>query len=446
MNVIYCRISQDRTGEQRGVDRQLKDCKALAKKLGLEVDHIYIDNDISATNGKVRPEFEAMLKARPTAIITWAQDRLLRLSSDLEKVIKLDVPVHMVTAGNLDLATPAGRAVGRTLAAWSTFEGEQKAVRMKAANVQRAEAGVWQFSNRPYGYERILGTRRVAIVESEAEIVREGYQRYLAGESYYTLANNWNDRGVPTPTGAAWSMARVRAMLRNPAYVGERHYKGEHVGTGDWEPLIDRETWNSYIQMRSRRKRAGDWSTATKHLLSGIVYCGVCGGRMTARPDHGTMTLACTTSWCTSRKMADVEALVVAVALARLQDPMIVKRLRDDPDTAPLEAELKTLRARRDDIADLVADGLLDRAKARDKAQELTDKIDGVSRRLDAMRAESPLTDLALAESVPDKWEAMPLVAQRQVIQALGLDVRIDKAPRGTKGFKPEFVRFEWVA
>lgn len=438
MTVIYCRISQDRTGDQAGVDRQLRECRELADRLGVDVDDVYTDNDISATSGRTRPQFEAMLATRPDGIITWHQDRLLRLTSDLERVIALDVPVHTVTAGTLDLTTPAGRAVARTVAAWSTYEGEQKATRQRAANVQRAAAGVYHFSRRPYGYERLGGA--VAIVEHEAEIVREGFRRYLDGESYYAIANDWNERGVATFTGQ-WSMARVRAMLRNPAYVGERWYKGEHVGEGDWEPIIDRTTWDAYLRMRGRRKRAGDWSTRTRYLLSGLIRCGVCGERMLARPDRGVMKYACATNWCTSRRASDVDAHVESVVLGLLQDPKVLARLRTAPDTAPLEGELATLRGRRDDLASLLADGLLTRAAVVDQSTALTARIDALARRLDAMRSDSPLTDLALAESVPARWDALSLPAKRRVIQEMHLDVRVDKTTPGRRPYDPAHVR-----
>ncbi|CAO1650563.1 recombinase family protein [Salinibacterium sp. NYA9b] len=438
-SVIYCRISQDRDGDSLGVERQEAECRALAERLGHEIDHVYVDNDISATNGKVRPEFEAMLNARPESIIAWHQDRLLRLTSDLEKVISLNVPVYTVTAGTLDLSTPAGRAVARTVAAWSTYEGEQKAVRQKSANVQRAAAGVWQFSRRPYGYERVNG--EVVIVPDEAEIVREGYRRYLDGETYYALAKDWTEREVP----GSWSMARVRSMLRNPAYAGERHYKGEYAGEGNWEPVIDKATWSAYVRMRSRRKRAGDWSTATKHLLSGIAKCGVCGNNLTARADRSYMSLACTANWCTSRKMEHVEDFVVEVLLARLADPQVVAGLSTTPDSAPLEEELTTLRERRDDLAALLADGLLSRDVVREKAEDMTHRIKVLEARLDFMRTASPLTDLVLAESVPARWEALPLPMKRRVLSEL-MVVTVNRAPSGRHAFDPSTVNIEWVS
>jgi DNA invertase Pin-like site-specific DNA recombinase len=430
--VIYLRISQDRTGQQLGIDRQERDCRALAKSLGLEVTKVYRDNDISATSGKVRPAFEAMLKARPETIVAWHQDRLLRLTSDLEKVIDAEVPVHFVTAGSLDLSTPAGRAVARTVAAWSQYEGEQKALRQQAANLQRAEAGNWHFSRRPYGYRRV--DRRVEIVEAEAEIVREVFRRYVAGESVYAIAADLKAREIPT-FGGEWSDKRIAQLLRNERYAGIVSYRGERLDVApSWEPLIDERTWSDYLATRTGRTRAGSWSTSTKHLLSGLLRCAVCGGdqRMLARPDRGRQVYACHECW-TTIPAAEVEPVVEGVVLGRLADPKVVRALRSTPDTAPLQAEIATLRKRREDVTDLLAEGLLDRRKARQQATDLTARIEASTARLAAVRRESPLTDLALARSIPSRWAKLGILDRRRVIDELGLRVSILKGRPGRK-------------
>lgn len=81
---IYCRISLDATGEELGVTRQLEDCKALASSLGWEVLEVYVDNDISASSGKIRPQYRAMLSAIKAgeiqAVIAWHPVRLDHLT------------------------------------------------------------------------------------------------------------------------------------------------------------------------------------------------------------------------------------------------------------------------------------------------------------------------------------------------------------------------------
>ena len=115
------------------------------------------------------------------------------------------------------------------------------------------------------------------------------------------------------------------------------------------------------------------------------------------------------------------------LVLGRLADKRIVAALRHVPDTEPIQREIATLRKRRDDITDLLADGILDRRKAHTQATALTEKIDALSGRLAAMRRESPLTDLGLARSIPTRWKKLGVLDRRRVIEELGLRVTIEK-------------------
>lgn len=54
--VIYVRVSEDKSGEELGVDRQLGDCRALAERRGWQVIDVFADNDTSAAAGKKRPQ------------------------------------------------------------------------------------------------------------------------------------------------------------------------------------------------------------------------------------------------------------------------------------------------------------------------------------------------------------------------------------------------------
>src|SRR2546428_3359847 len=88
---VYVRISKDSTGERAGVERQEKECRALAKSKGWAVAAVYEDNDISAWSGKKRPEYERMLadirKGKIKAIVAWHLDRLTRSPKELESFL-----------------------------------------------------------------------------------------------------------------------------------------------------------------------------------------------------------------------------------------------------------------------------------------------------------------------------------------------------------------------
>ena len=467
--VIYVRMSQDRSGEELGVERHEKDCRKLAKKLNLNVDYVYSDNDQSATTGKRRPGFEAMLEAKPKSIVAWHQDRLLRLTKDLERVIDVGVPVYFVTSAEngLDLSTPAGRAVARTVAAWSQYEGEQKRLRQLSKNAQLAEHGHWQFSLRPFGYERVRG--KIAQVPAEAAVIREGYERVLKGVSYRQLAIDWNRRNIKPLLVDQWVGGRVQRLLENSHYGGIPSYKGEEVDLDDgkkiqWEPILTARQWKDFRELKLNRKRKRSWAATPKHLMSGLLDCGVCGGQMfshaqdvTTRTsslnakgnvirepvlrEDGTRvkrtTYVCVEKHCTSIRGEYVDLLVRSVVLKKLADERVVKAIRPSDEALPFQDEIADLQRRRDDLTELVGEGLIDKVTAREKLADLNERLRRAQAKLSAMRAESPLSDIRLAESVPERWDALPVLERRRIIADLGLRLTINSAGKGARGIDP---------
>jgi len=102
----------------------------------------HTDNDLSAYSGKPRPGYRALLDdieaSRVDAVLIWHTDRLHRSPRELEEYVELcerrKITTQTVQAGELDLATPSGRAVARTLGAWSRFESEHKSERDQAGS------------------------------------------------------------------------------------------------------------------------------------------------------------------------------------------------------------------------------------------------------------------------------------------------------------------------
>ena len=86
---IYARISLDAEGEAKGVKRQVDDCTAKAKELGWPIADTYVDNDVSAYSGKIRPAYERMLTDMQDgtidAVLVYNSDRLNRSPEEFER-------------------------------------------------------------------------------------------------------------------------------------------------------------------------------------------------------------------------------------------------------------------------------------------------------------------------------------------------------------------------
>ena len=458
--VIYTRQSKDRDGLGAAVSRQLDECRVLAARNDLEVTAEYSDNDVSASKG-TRPEFSNLLRAiragQVSTIIVWHTDRLYRRVRDLVELVELAekhaLRILTVKAGDLDLNNSTGRMLAQIMGAVARQEVEHKSERQITANIQRAEAGVWQFSNRPYGYERVDGI--VQIIESEAAVLREAYDRYLAGETYYAISEDLNDRGLPTTTGKPWTITQLRERLKNPAYAGIRTYKGEIVAMAEakWEPIISLETWERFTMTKARRRTQHDWSNKTKYLLSGLAICGICGSRMMARPEYQrrkdapkvtVMTYQCIKNWCVSRNLTRVDDYVQAVLFARLSLPDAAEALTPrGPEIGPLVAESIELRARRDDLAGLLADGTLTAGAVRESSAKLQARLEVVQQQIAAAEGGGQLSALVMADDIGHHWETqLTLPQQRSVINAL-FTVTIVKQ-KNTRVFDPEDVVIEW--
>lgn len=426
---IYVRVSKDLTGEELGVARQEKECRDLCARLGFEVAEVFSDNDISATKAKVRPGFEVLLASRPEAIVCWHTDRLVRVTKDLERVIALGVNVHAVRAGHLDLSTPAGRAVARTVTAWATYEGEQKAERQALANVQAAKAGKpYTAGIRPFGY----GADHVTVVPGEAGAIREGAAMILAGESLSAVARKWNEAGRLSPRSLAagakgWTLRGVKNALTSPRYIGQRTYRGEVMGDAEWPAILDEATHYRLISILSNPDRFSGGPrtgrTATT-LLTGIAACAECGETVSARGYRGAKVYGCRHSHTrTPRDVADKRA--ESAVLARmvfpdlLADIIAASGVGDGTDTAHLHAEAKSLRERLDGLALAYADGSINLSQMTAGSQALNAKLNDVESKLTGVTGLPPLDPVTGIAGVIEGWGVAPLHVRRSWVQFL---------------------------
>jgi len=435
---IYLRQSLDSSGEGMAVDRQERECRELCARLGYDVGRIHVDNDTSATSGKARPGFDALLASAPQLIVAWHQDRLLRVMRDLERVIALDVPVVTVSAGTFDLSTPSGRAYARTVAAWSQYETEQKAERQKAAHRQRAAAGKPWTTRRPFGFEEDGTT----LEPEEADVIRAMYAELLAGVPQAEIVRRLNDRGVTTTLGNAWRQSSVRALLMNPRNAGLRAHNGEIVGPGAWEAIVPEATWRAAVKVMTTKTRTG--AGKRTNLMSGLARCGVCGSTLRAkRSIHGQRIYACPIRGCVGRDAESVDKLVRAVVVERLSQPDAVDLLAEDHgDVRQLQAEADAARQALDVLAETFAEGAMPASAFRAGTERAQARLTEIESAMTRAAAGSPLGDLITANDVAQAWDGLSLARQRGVLDAL-MDITVKTTGRGAR-FRPEDIAIDW--
>lgn len=445
---IYARQSLDRSGEALGVSRQLDQCRELIERNGWTLAETYQDNDISATSGKVRPEWKRLLSdleaGRHDVLVCWHTDRLYRRLRDLVDLVEVAqrraLKIATVKASDLDLSTPSGRMVAGLLGSVAAYEGEQKAARQVAANRQRAQHGVVLWSRRPFGFAR--DGARVAIVEPEAAEIRKAAERVLEGDTLASIVVDLNGRGVTTSLGKPWTVTAVRRVLLNPRTAGRVVSNGEDFGPMPHGILSPDVADRVAAVLRDPARKQVPPSTQVKYLLSGLARCGRDDDVMFASPmNQGVMVYRCRRCYL-ARRLDLVDEVVMGVLVARLTRSDAAGLLDQDVDTADLRERLQDLRERRDGLAELLADGLLTAAAVRVQATSLAAQIDTLELHLQSASGTSPLDTVVNADDVAAALDRLDIRELRQVIASL-MVVRILPAGKGVK-FDPEQVQIEW--
>ncbi|HEY3477999.1 MAG TPA: recombinase family protein, partial [Streptomyces sp.] len=273
-----------------------------------------------------------------------------------------------------------GIFVARLLVAQANMSSRDTSRRVRRRRQADAEAGKpHRGGNRAFGYAR----DGVTIVEVEAALIRDAYDRIWAGTSPYALCAEWNRRGLRSPQGKLWRPQSLHVILTNPKLVGlssvavpagsaefgtqrwqiRRRADGTEV-VGQWPAIIeDRARWEAVCaRFAGARQRAGVTATGKntrRYLLSGLLRCGLCGGRMAgqvrkSRKD-GTPTYAyrCSEGALTGvcRGMMTlgmpVEDYVVEAALARHEQNLTVQAAAVEQPVAVWAGEADLARIER---------------------------------------------------------------------------------------------------
>jgi site-specific DNA recombinase len=456
---LYLRISEDRR-DGAGVERQEKECRALAERLGWPVVEVFEDNDISASSfsRKRRSDYERLVAAiksgRVGAVICWHSDRMFRQPSEQETYIALcqkrGVRNAAVRIGDIDYDTPIGRFNARMHTNMAAYESEHKADRIRSAHRQIAENGGWHGGIRCFGYEPDGMTVR----EPEAGEIRRVADGVLAGQSLRFLAKELNGRGVTTVTGnGPWTSSHLRKMLLRPRLAGLRMH-GADMHQSAWPAILPRKTWEAVKAVLSDPGRntngTGVRGPIPTALGSGIYVCGVCGQpRMRRAVAKGGKRVYRCGNYIdgigglghVTRVAEPLDAFVEGALLEKLSGPGVIEALcnvidSDDTDLAALQKEQRDIRkelkklAAQCDAGDI---GIEELAIASRRRRQRDNEITAT---LTAAQQRSPVSVLLGADSIEAIWDDVLTLGQKRAILAEVLTVTV--LPGGRGGRAPD--------
>jgi len=465
---IYLRISHDPDATRLGVQRQRQDCEELVLKKGWVLAGIYEDNDISAYSGRLRPQYRRLLEDLKAgviqAVVAWDPDRLHRSPRELEEFIGVIESAHAYVAtvqgGELDLTTANGRMTARVVGAVARHESEHKSERLKRKHLELANAGKVTGGSRPFGYEKDQKTIRPL----EANLIHEASRRLLQGESFRSICNDWNSRGIRSAKGGNWQASSLRFVLSSARISGRREMRrsmsgrrltiGKVITQAEWPAIISIDESDRLRSLLANPDRRTRTHKRTHLLTGGIARCGLCGTHLYAsndsKPKRGSTkrSLRCLKApgvhGCGRIYVhaEPVEELVTEAVLRALSQGGLATAMAQRDDREAVD-ELLAVDAKLGDLAGDWASDRLSRAEWESAREVLRSRRDTLAKRVDSQRRAYDLD--GIPEPLREAWPSLPIHRRRAVINAVIEAVVVNPAKGGSR-FDPGRVGIRWRA
>lgn len=311
----YCRVSTD--DEEQLTSYQAQQNYYTDKIMTnpqWTIAGIYADEGITGTSATKRPEFLKMIRKckqkKIDLILVKSISRFARNTVDCLNYIRalreLGIAV-IFEKENINTLESDTEIIITMMGAFAQAESESisQNVRWGKRQAMREGKAIMQYK-KLYAFERGEDDKP-RIIPEQAAIVRQIYDRCLAGQSMRMIKKELERLGIPTATGGTeWSIAVIGGILRNEKYCGDALMQKSYISDciskksirnngqlpmyliqNHHEGIVSRDTFNA-VQAELARRIAGKAPSAkatitgrscysAKYALTEHLVCGECG-------------------------------------------------------------------------------------------------------------------------------------------------------------------------
>lgn len=308
----YARYSTE-LQSSASIDDQLRNVRGFCDRMGWAAPVVYQDAALSGSRND-RPGYLSLLRdaARFDVILVDDLSRLSRDSVEAQQQVRRlrfqGVRVVAVTDGidTNDKGHKLGVGLRGLMGELYLDDLRDKTHRGLAGRALTGSSA----GGLPYGY-RVTSVGLREPDEAQAAVVRRIFDAYLAGFTAREIAAELNRELVLSPRGGTWAMSAIHGdtrrgigILANPIYVGRQVWNRsrwvKHPDSGrrvrqerpasEWVTtehpelaIVELAAWDAVQRrLRGQSRNTGTKGRPPKHLLSGLLRCGDCGGPMVA--------------------------------------------------------------------------------------------------------------------------------------------------------------------
>lgn len=421
--VIYARFSSEKQNEV-SIEGQVRVCSDYAARKGYEVVHEYVDRAVSGKTDK-RDAFQRMLRDSATAewsaVIVYKLDRFARnrIESAVNRSTLKKNGVSLLSAQEEIPDTPEGVLLESLIEGLNEYFSLELGQKVSRAFYDLRLKGQFLGGRPPYGYKIV--DKHYVVNDEQAKKIQYVFSAIEKGAKLKDLATELKHEPC------TWY-----SIVRNIKYTGCLVHRGEVIE--DVIPAIITRAQFDRVQA-ILDAQGNSYRPARHYALSGKIFCGVCGKKMTGGVANGRggqyRYYRCSTSrseGCDLRGVNadELEDAVVDFALEFLKDEekraiiaaQTMKSLRkrnDTPVLRSLRARQTSLARKRDNLIDGIAE-MGSSAALRAKLNDIERQLGEVCGQIEALQSNRAMTEKKIvsylknfADNPPEKARALIL-------------------------------------
>lgn len=389
--IAYYRVSTEMQEEKESLSTQIQGGEIFCRDNDIELIKVF--SDVMSGGNRRRPGFLAAKKfmeenkGNIDMFIAYDVSRIARDAFTFLELFNylnmIGVKLKLINNPTLDSDSAMGKLILTILAAIFDFFRFDNSSRVRDNMVIRVKEGK-RMNSAPYGYKIV--DKKMVVVEEEAEIIRYVFDAYLAGKGLRTIAKEINR-----------DHSTISSWLNNKVYAGYNIFgktkinkstfklvknKDENTiieALGEWEPIIELETYERVQTIRNRNKELRiKPNQNSKFLLSGILFHQECDDKFRGNTVLNNYYYRCFS--CSKHfNSLEIENLVINELINGDALNSLNKKIKNENrkynEKNILEKTKNQLEAKKKRLKDFLIDGTLEKEEYNTRLLEVEQKL-----------------------------------------------------------------------
>ena len=288
------------------IPMQKRACEEFCDKMGWEIVDSRAEKGVSGYKVSANDRDaiidirEAALKKQFDVLLVYMFDRLGRKEDETPFIVQWfvnnGIEVWSTVEGQQKIEQHVDKLLNYIRFWQAQGESEKTSVRVKTAHAQVTKDGHFRGGTVPFGYrlehkgrinKKGIPLGDLVIAEREAAVVRTIFDRYV-NHGYGTLriCGYLAENGMEKREGGRFTNTTIQNILKRPIYIGILSSGGVQSEIIPDLQIISPDVFNRAQEILKERSsdytdRRVPLNTKGNALLSGNVFCGHCGARLT---------------------------------------------------------------------------------------------------------------------------------------------------------------------